>query len=50
MDLLSIKPNVVSRDLSGYIIFLYGSPKSGKTTAAVQSPKSLLIATEIGYV
>lgn len=50
IDLLNIAPNVVSRDLSGYIIFLYGAPKSGKTTTAVQSPRSLLIATEIGYV
>lgn len=27
MDLLNIQPTKVSRDLSGYIIYMYGSPK-----------------------
>lgn len=34
MDLLNIKPNKVSRDLSGYITYIYGAPKVGKTTLA----------------
>ena len=27
MDLLKIQPHKVSRDLSGYITFIYGAPK-----------------------
>lgn len=27
IDLLSIKPHAVSRDLSGYITFIYGPPE-----------------------
>lgn len=34
MDLLSLQPNKVSRDLSGYITYIYGAPKTGKTTLA----------------
>lgn len=32
INLLDVKPHQVSRDLSGYITFLYGPPKVGKTT------------------
>lgn len=28
LNLLDIKPNVVSRDLSGYITLIYGTPKA----------------------
>jgi len=28
INLTAIKPNIVSRDLSGYITFLYGAPRS----------------------
>lgn len=28
INLTTLKPNVVSRDLSGYITFLYGAPSS----------------------
>lgn len=34
MDLLNLQPNKVSRDLSGYITYIYGAPKTGKTTLA----------------
>lgn len=27
INLTALKPNVVSRDLSGYITFLYGAPR-----------------------
>ena len=27
MDLLAIKPHKISRDLSGYITYIYGEPK-----------------------
>jgi hypothetical protein len=49
MDLLSIKPNVVSRDLSGYVTFIYGAPKVGKTSLAVQCDNAILAAYETGY-
>ena len=32
IDLLSIQPHKISRDLSGYITYVYGAPKVGKTT------------------
>lgn len=34
IDIFSIEPHQVSRDLRGYSIFFYGEPKSGKTTTA----------------
>ena len=49
MDLLSIKPHVVSRDLSGYITYVYGAPKVGKTSLASQTEGALLLAFEPGY-
>lgn len=49
MDLLSIQPHKVSRDLSGYITYLYGAPKTGKTTLATQMDGALLLAFEPGY-
>lgn len=47
--LKTIKPHQVSRDLSGYSVFFYGTPKSGKTTIASQFPGALLLAFEKGY-
>ena len=49
IDLLSIEPNKVSRDLSGYITYIYGAPKCGKTTLSAQMDKPLLLAFEPGY-
>lgn len=49
MGLLDIKPHEVSRDLRGYSVLFYGSPKSGKTTVASKFPGSLLLAFEKGY-
>ena len=49
IDLLSIKPHKVSKDLSGYITFIYGAAKVGKTTLATQMPSPLLLAFERGY-
>lgn len=28
IDLTQVKPHIVSRDLSGYITFVYGAPKT----------------------
>lgn len=49
IDLLNLQPTVISRDLKGKYVLLYGKPKSGKTTAACQFPKALLVAFEKGY-
>ena len=49
IDLLSIQPHQISRDLSGYITYIYGRPKIGKTSLAAQAEDCLLIATERGY-
>ena len=49
INLLQIKPHKVSRDLSGYITYVYGAGKTGKTTLASQMNNSLLIAWQKGY-
>lgn len=49
IDLLALKPHKVSRDLSGYITYIYGEGKTGKTTLASQMGKALLLAFERGY-
>lgn len=49
INLLDIAPHKVSTDLSEYITFIYGAPKTGKTTFATQMPKHLLLAFEKGY-
>lgn len=47
--LTMIKPHEVSRDLSGYSVLFYGTPKCGKTTIASHFPKALVLAFEKGY-
>lgn len=49
IDLLAIQPHKVSRDLSGYITYVYGAEKSGKTTFASHMPSPLILAFEKGY-
>lgn len=49
IDLLSLQPNKVSRDLSGYITYIYGPGGAGKTTFGASCKDSLLLAFEIGY-
>ena len=49
MSLLDLKPHEVSRDLRGYSVLFYGTPKSGKTTIASKFPGALLLAFEKGY-
>ena len=49
IDILHIEPTVISRDLKGKYILVYGKPKCGKTTLASKFPKNLLIAFEKGY-
>ena len=49
INLLSIQPHKVSRDLSGYITYIYGAAKVGKTTLCSQFPNALILAFEKGY-
>ena len=41
-DLLHLEPTKVSRDLSGYITYIYGEGKTGKTTLATKMMVKLL--------
>ena len=49
MHLWEVEKNVISRDLKGKYVLLYGKPKSGKTTAACSFPDAVLLAFEKGY-
>lgn len=49
VDIFSLTPTVISRDLSAKYILLYSKPKVGKTSFAAQLPRNLFLATEIGY-
>lgn len=49
INLLALEPHKVSRDLTGYITYLYGAPKTGKTTLASKAGTALILAFERGY-
>ena len=49
INLLAIEPHKVSRDLSGYITYIYGPGGAGKTTFGASCKKPLLLAFELGY-
>lgn len=49
INLLELTPHKVSRDLSGYLTFVYGPAKCGKTTFGSKMPGALLLAFERGY-
>jgi len=49
IDLLALEPHKVSRDLSGYITYIYGAAGVGKTTLCSQFPGALILAFEKGY-
>lgn len=46
-DLLNLEPSTLSRDLTGYITFIYGQPKVGKTTLA-RDMGALILSCEDG--
>lgn len=50
ININDLTPNVVSNDLTGYIIGIYGAYGSGKTTTMMKADSPLLIATEKGYL
>ena len=41
LDLLSLQPHQVSRNLRGYSVMFYAEPKSCKTTTATKFPNHL---------
>lgn len=49
INLLNIEPNKVSRDLSGYVTYLFAPGGAGKTSFGAQMPSSLIVAFEHGY-
>lgn len=46
-DLLNLEPSTLSRDLTGYITYVYGQPKVGKTTLA-RDMGALILSCEDG--
>ena len=49
LDLLKIEEHKVKAGVQGKMFFIYGGPKTGKTTVACQFSKPLLLAFEPGY-
>ena len=49
IDILNIEPTVISRDLKGKFICIYGLPKVGKTSLSCQFPKNLILGFEHGW-
>lgn len=49
IDILNLKPSVISRDLKGKFLCIYGLPKVGKTSLSCQFPKNLLLGFEHGW-
>lgn len=47
-DILNLQPNVISRDLKGKFICLYGPEKVGKSTFGASLPRSLFCNFEVG--
>lgn len=49
VDILSIEPTSISRDLKNKFVLIYSLPKVGKTSFAAEFPKNLMLAFEKGY-
>lgn len=48
IDIFNLQPSVIDKSLKGKYILLYGRPKCGKTSFAVQAPRALVCAFELG--
>lgn len=48
IDIFNLQPSVIDRSLKGKYILIYGESKSGKTSFAVQAPRTLTCAFELG--
>lgn len=49
IDIFSIQPSTISRDLSGKSFLIYGPPKCGKTSNAIKFPRHIIIGFEKGW-
>ena len=48
IDIFSLEPSKISRDLKGKFLLIYGQPKTGKSTFGSQLPRSLFMNFEHG--
>jgi hypothetical protein len=48
IDIFSLEPSKISRDLKGKFLLIYGQPKTGKSTFGSQLPRSLFLNFEQG--
>ena len=48
IDIFSLEPSKISRDLKGKFLLIYGLPKSGKSTFGSQLPRALFMNFEQG--
>lgn len=48
IDIFSLEPSKLSRDLKGKFLLIYGQPKTGKSTFGSQLPRSLFLNFEQG--
>ena len=48
IDIFNLQPSVIDRSVKGKYILIYGKSKSGKTSFAVQAPRTLTCAFELG--
>ena len=48
IDIFTLQPSVIDRSLKGKYLLIYGASKIGKTSFAVQAPRALVCAFELG--
>lgn len=48
IDIFNLQPSVIDRSLRGKYLLIYGKSKVGKTSFAVQAPRTLTCAFELG--
>ena len=48
IDIFSLEPSKISRDLKGKFLLIYGQPKTGKSTFGSQLPRALFMNFEQG--
>lgn len=48
IDIFNLQPSVIDKSLKGKYILIYGASKIGKTSFAVQAPRTLTCAFELG--
>lgn len=48
IDIFNLQPSVIDKSLKGKYVLIYGASKIGKTSFAVQAPRTLTCAFELG--